>query len=400
MEQHLTDYLLTFYRHKGRITFTACLVAVVFYAVSFLLPRYYEARISVLPAPSSSNFNLTAMQPMLPLLGISETENKAEIYLQILKSRTVGERILQRFDLKKVWQISSNEKALRRLARQTSMMATREGMIVLAYEERKPELAAQIANAYIAELDRVNQEKNTSQAHSARLYIENQLQQTEQELAQVARDLADFRLQHKTIDLEEQLKAAIAQAGELKGQIISRQVQLGILRQNMKAGNPQLQALETELQQLQGQFDQLQFGGNQSLTERKDFYVAFSEAPEVELQLAELLRQVKIKETVTELLNQQYYQARIEETKDTPTIQVLDEAKPPERKSRPYRLLIAVTGFILGGLLVTLRLSWQRYRLALAVQQPEEYRRWQEFRHLLSEDWARLRRRRKLTNMH
>jgi len=60
-----------------------------------------------------------------------------------------------------------------------------------------------------------------------------------------------------------------------------------------------------------------------------------------------LLRDVKVQETVWGLLNQQYYQAKIQEARDTPTIQVLDEAVPPEMKSKPKRkLLVLVGGFL------------------------------------------------------
>lgn len=391
MQQHLTEYLIPLYRKKGRILLWALGTALLFYGFSYLLPAYYEAQTSVLPGLSSeSELNFNSFGQMFPFLNLPPAENKADLYVQILRSRTVGERIITRFHLQKEWHEASLEKALKKLASHTSMVSTREGMILLSYESRSPEQAARIANAYIEELDRVNRETNTSRARSARLYIEEQLQKTEKELADASRDLADFQLQHKTIDLAEQLKAAIEQAAELKGKIIAKEVQLGILRQNMKTGNPRVQELETEIQQLRLQYDRLQFGGDRPLTERNEFFVAFSEAPEISLQLADLMRRVKIKETVFELLNQQYYQAKIEEAKNTPTIQVLDRAKIPERKSRPFRLLIALTGFLIGAMITVVRTIAGQYGAALKEQHPEEYHRWSQFKELIRSDWYRL----------
>jgi tyrosine-protein kinase Etk/Wzc len=390
LEQHPTEYLVPLYKKKGKIFSVALLVGIIFYAFSYLLPKYYEAKISVLPtSSSSSDFNLNSFGQVLPILGISPNDNNADLYIQILRSRTVAERVLEQFNLKKVWELESNEKAIKRLAGQTSMVATREGMILLSFESKNPELSANIANAYIEELDRVNQEKNMSKARSARLYIEEQLAITEQELAEASRKLADFQLKNKTINLTEQLTAAIEQAGELKGQIIARQVQLGILKQSIKTGN-RLQELNTEINQLQLQYNKLQFGGDLPLAERKEFFIAFSEAPEVAMQFADLMRQVKVKETVFQLLNQQYYQAKIEEAKDTPTIQVLDKAKIPEKKSRPFRTLIALTGFIIGGLVSTFRVVSKQYSKALKEQHPEEYQKWSEFKNVLKKDRFRL----------
>jgi len=391
LQQHITDYLIPLYRDKFRILRLAILAAIVFYGVSYLLPKYYEARTTLLPvSEASSGLNLGALQPVLPFLGLPQVENRSQILVEILRSRTVKERILERFRLKERWGIESTEKALRRLAAQTSTVLTREGMIILTFEARDPELAASVARAYVEELDRINREKNASQARSARLYIEEQLRRTEKELKEAAQRLAKFRMEHKTIDLSEQLKAAINQAAELKGQIIAKQVQLGVLQKTMKPDNPKLRELRSEIAELERQYRMLQYGDGQPLVNREEFYIAFDEAPEVALQLAELMREVKIKETVFELLNQQYYQARIEEAKNTPTIQVLDEARVPERKSRPRRLLIAVTGFVLGIVIGVGRSVFQHYQAALKEQHPDEYSRWNRFWALVREDLSRL----------
>ena len=396
MEQHVTDYLIPIYRKKGKLFLTALLTGILFYLSSFLLPKYYDAKISVLPdSATGPDLNLGSLQPVLPMLGFAPNENKTDLFIQILKSRTVGERIIARFKLKELWGINSEEKALKRLTSLVAMVATREGMILLSFEAKDPQLSAQVANAYIEELDRVNQETNSSRARNARIYISDQLHQTERELKTASRQLADYQLQHKAIALQEQLTTAIEQAGALKGKIIAKRVQLGVMLQTMKAGNPRVMEVKSEIQQLQIQYDRLQFGGEKPLTERHEFYIAFAEAPEVALRLADLMRSVKIKETVFQLLNQQFYQAKIEEAKDTPTIQVLDEAKVPEKKSRPLRMLIAATGFLIGGLVFTLRLVSEQYSRALKQQNPEEYHRWDELKKLIAGDKRKFLRRRK-----
>jgi len=91
----------------------------------------------------------------------------------------------------------------------------------------------------------------------------------------------------------------------------------------------------------------LQFGNSIPFEEQKDYFIPFADVPEVGSRLAEFLRDVKVQETVWQLLNQQFYSAKIQEARDTPTVQVLDAAVQPERRTRPKRkLLIVVTSFL------------------------------------------------------
>jgi capsular polysaccharide biosynthesis protein len=63
---------------------------------------------------------------------------------------------------------------------------------------------------------------------------------------------------------------------------------------------------------------------------------------------------LKIQATIFELLTQQHEQAKIQEKKDTPTIQILDEPKVPEKKSRPKRTTLALMAGMLSLLFTTL----------------------------------------------
>ena len=61
-----------------------------------------------------------------------------------------------------------------------------------------------------------------------------------------------------------------------------------------------------------------------------------------------LLRDAKVQETLVELLTQQYEMARIQEAKDSPTVQVLDNASVPEKKAKPKILLIVMLSTLSG----------------------------------------------------
>ncbi|MDW7682382.1 MAG: GNVR domain-containing protein, partial [bacterium] len=210
-----------------------------------------------------------------------------------------------------------------------------------------PQLAANVANALVEQLDRINKEKSSSKAKNSRVYIENQLKQTEEKLKRASEELVDFKKKHKAVALEQQTEAAIKEAGEIKGRIIAKEVELGVAMQSLKPDHISIIRLKKELEELRKQYDYLQYGGEESFKTAKEFFIPFAEVPGVGLDLARLMREVKVQETVWELLNQQYYHAKIQEARDTPTVQVLDEAVPPETRSKPKRKLIVLVGAFL-----------------------------------------------------
>ncbi len=384
-EIHILDFLALFFRKKWHILAWSFLFALLFYGLSFFLPRWYQARTTVMPPAGETGSALIQFYAQMPFAtGLpAPGMQKSKLFLDMLRSRTIGERLIEKFGLLQKWQEGSLEKTLRRLRSQTDLMATRDGLIVLQVKARKPNLAAELANAYIQELDALNREKLVSRAHSARLYIESQLDSTRRELSAASEKLAAFQKSHKAISLPDQIKEAIDQASQLKAKIMARNVALTVAGKTMKPNNPKIQALRTEIAALQKQYEEIQFGGDKPLKERKEFFVAFAEAPEVGLQLAALTRRVKILETVYQLLNQQYYRTKIEEAKDTPTVQVLDVAKPPERKCCPSRALIGATGGFLAFWVLIFWIGFQKYFEELRLRNPEEYGRWEKLKHAL-----------------
>ena len=94
---------------------------------------------------------------------------------------------------------------------------------------------------------------------------------------------------------------------------------------------------------------------------RRDFQVPFTKVPELGMELVRLTREVKIQETVYGLLTAQFEQAKINEARDMPTVQLLDKAIPAERKARPKTVLnmaIAGTLSLFVGILLAFFLEY------------------------------------------
>ena len=349
-EIDLLDYLAVIVKRRRMILRNTLAVGVLTLLVTLVLPKTYTASTTLLPPDDSGSTGLKGLLANSPasLLDLPGTgSTSSEIFVEILHSRTVGEGVLKtkypfkgaERDLYEIWDVQSKEDALKRLRKNSQFSSNEQGVIKISVELRDPDLVARVARQFVAELDGVNQEKSLSKAKSSRLYIEEQLTATEQHLKKASEKLAAFQTEYKAVDLEEQTKVAIEHAGEIRGTIMAREVELEVAKQTMKPDNPVILRLQKEIDALRNQLGHLQFGNSVPFEQKKDYFIPFSDVPEVGLEFADLYRQVKVQETVWQLLNQQYYSAKIQEAKDTPTVQVLDEAVPPERKTRPRRTL-------------------------------------------------------------
>ncbi|MFQ5650479.1 MAG: GumC family protein [bacterium] len=357
-EINLLDYVEVIVKRRRMILRNAFAAAALMAVISLVLPRTYTATTTLLPPEEGNQEGLRGLLANSPLSFLDfpgVATRSSEMFVEILKSRTVAEGVLQtkydyddkRQNLYEVWDLDTRTEALKRLRKKSTISSNEQGVIEVSVELRDPNLAAQVARAYVAELDSVNQEKSFSKAKNSRIYIEEQLEITENNLKKASRELADFQATFKAVNLEEQTKVAIEKAGEIKGTIMAKEVALEVARETMKADNPVILRLQKELQELRKQFEHLQFGNSVPFEEQKDYFIPFADVPEVGLRFAELIREVKVQETVWQLLNQQYYSAKIQEARDTPTVQVLDEAVPPEKRTKPHRtLLVLVASFL------------------------------------------------------
>ena len=146
--------------------------------------------------------------------------------------------------------------------------------------------------------------------------------------------------------MPDQLTTAIESAAKLKAEMVNTEIEIGLLEPNSRPDNRTLIALKKKLKQLDEEYQKLDINSD-------DYLIAFSDVPELGMQLSKLLRTVKIKNEVYLLLQQQYYKERIQENRDVPTVDVLDDAIPPEKKSAPRIIYSTIVSSIFVLLIVS-----------------------------------------------
>ena len=356
-----------------------CLIVAI---LSFLLPCWYRATTTILP-PGGEAVGLGAASSLMGTASGLATPfslpfmaTPSDIFAAILKSRAVGEAVVEKENLMEAYKTKSMEKALRELFAHVSVTVTPEGLISLSYEDKDKIRTAKVANRFVEELDRVNRETSASQAKNARVFIEERLVQTQMELTRAEENLKRFKEENKTILLDDQMRAAIEKAADLKAQLVSSEIDLNVLSKTMSSSHPQIRSLRSRINEIKKQLEILQLGNQTENTKgRTVLDVPFTEVPSLSLKLARLVREVKIQEGVFELLTQQYEQYKIQETKDTPTIQVLDRAVPPEKRVKPKRALLVVLSGILSIFASTVFIFGLEYFKRSKQKNPEGFER-------------------------
>lgn len=363
MSYHEIINTLIFHRN---IILKVTIIATVllFLILYFIYPRSYISTVSVMPPENNretgSLSSLLSGQDFSNLLSGGLSSANSQLYVEMLKSRTAALYVVNKYNLVNYYDLNNKYKAAQELQRHLTIDLTKEGIIKLNVEvssslipmltsntDSLKQLAADLSNAYVEALDKMNREKLSSQAKRARQYIEGQIVKTKSQLDSVENKLAEFQQKNKAISLPEQVNAAIDAAAGLKTEIVKTEVQLGLLESNLREDNQTLVALRTKLEQLREQYNKMAMGS-------QDYLVAFKDVPELGKELASLLRDVKIQNEVYLLLQQQYYKEKIQENRDIPTVQILDEAIPPQRKSSPKTIFSTITGGIFVFLLMSL----------------------------------------------
>jgi len=218
--------------------------------------------------------------------------------------------------------------------------------------DQSPQRARDIAQAYVEELNRLLSQVSTSSARRERIFIEQRLTAVKSDLEDAEKQFGAFASKNSTLDIKEQTKAMVESAGVLQGQLIAAESELQSLEQIYTSNNVRVRSLQARVDELKRQLQKIEgtdaslvstgvsSAGISGAARSDEMYPPIRKLPLLGVEWADLYRRMKIQETVYELLNQQYELARIQEAKEIPTVNVVDPANVPERKSSPHRLVI------------------------------------------------------------
>jgi capsule polysaccharide export protein KpsE/RkpR len=333
--------------------------------LTLLIRNRYEAVVRLMPPEGQAGSALA----MLGALASSKTggagvaaglagdllgvKSSGALFVGILGSQTVQDRLIQEFDLRRIYGNSKIEDARDSLTRHTTVSEDRKsGIITIQVTDQDPKRAAAMATAYVQELDRLVAKVSTSAARRERIFLEDRLKSVKQDLDAASRNFSDFASKNTAIDIPAQGKAMVEAAARLQGELIAAESALRGLQSIYTDENVRVRAMRARVAELRAQLDKLGGGGeadsDPSSKEANPLYPSIRRLPVLGVTYADLYRQTKIQETVYELLTQQYELAKVQEAKEIPSVKVLDAAVVPTKKVFPPRVLFMFLGTMLG----------------------------------------------------
>ena len=355
----------------------ACWGLAVATLIAFLIPKSYESTTRLMPPENQSGSGMAMIAALagksIPGLGalagdLLGSKSSGALFTEILFSRTVEDRIVDRFDLRKVYSDRYQEDARKDLAQHTVVSEDRKsGVITIIVTDHDPNRAAAMAKAYVEELDRLVSQVSTSSARRERIFIEQRMASVKQDLTGAEQEFSQFASKNTTLDIKEQTKAMVEGAALLQGQLIAAESELQGMEQVYTSENVRVRSVRARVEELKRQLQKM--GGTDSsllpgAAKSDELYPSIRRLPLLGVEWADLYRRMKIQETVFELLNEQYELAHIQEAKEIPVVRVIDSANVPEKKSFPPRLLtvlLLTTFSLLGGMAWVL--TSRRWRL-------------------------------------
>lgn len=330
-------------------TLCSSLVAI---AISFLIPLKYTSKASFIPPGSGGNSagaalagQLSQLSSLAPSSMLGAGKGSSELYVGILKSRSVASELVKRFDLVHVYKVKKESQAEKQLTDNSNFeVGVKDPIVTIAVVDVSPSRAQGIANAYLDVLRETNNRLALTEASQRRMFFGQQLAKEKDELANAEVDLKRTEEQTGLIAPAGQTASQIQASAQTRAAISVRQVELSALRQSATNQNPDVVRLQSEIADLQRQLASQHSGSEESLGNA----IPTSKVPAIELEYVRKSREVKYHETLFEMLARQYESARLDEARDAPLLQILDSASYPDSKSGPARMLITLDGMLFG----------------------------------------------------
>jgi tyrosine-protein kinase Etk/Wzc len=352
-EISVLDFLIVLAERKRTIFWITAAFAIVSVIVSLLLPIKYTATATLLPPQQNSSLGSQLAAQLGSMSGVAASlaggssllKNPNDLYVAMLKSRTVEDAMIDHFGLMQEYHKKYLSDTRKKFERNSSVDGSgKDGLIYISVEDYDPRRAADLANGYVDQFRNLSENLAITEAGQRRMFFEKQLDQANHNLADAEAALTEMEKRTGLIELNSQARALIESAAALRAQITAREVQIQGMQTYATGENAQMVEAQRELDSMRTQLAKLGGAGDNP----DGIIVPKGQMTEASVEYARRLRDVKYYETIFEILARQFELAKLDEAKEGALIQVVDPAVPPDKKSFPKRALIVIGSSLLG----------------------------------------------------
>lgn len=370
----LLDVLQMVAEHLRLLISAPLVIGLIVFGGSYAITPTYTALTTLLP-PLQQQSSAAAMMQALGALGSAAAsgglKSQADQYVAYISSRSVADALIARFDLVKRYGVELTHDARKVLTGETKVSSGRDGLIRIEFDDHDPKFAADVANAYVEELAKLMGRLSLTEAQQRRAFYEAQLAKAKDNFSRAEVALRSTGVSADVLKANPQ--SAVSSVASLMAEVTVKEIRLSAMRNYLTDNSPEFKKTQAELAALRTQLERVQKDG-QTPAGGGDYVAKY--------------RDYKYNETLFELLSKQYEIAKIDESRESAVIQVIDLALPPERKSKPKKAALAI-GATLGTAVVLFLYLFLRLIFRNAGTDAESVRRMAGIRRSFAEALGR-----------
>ena len=355
--------LLWKYRKKLIINFFV--TAIVIAGITLILPKSYRATAVVVPPVDQGGLGSLSLLSNLPGNLFGQGTDQISMFRAILESRTIFTNISIKYHLENLYNTENIEETINNLAGNSDFEVTEEGTIKISVSVSTPflsdstnddnarKLSAVLTNEFVTQLDAINRKLTSQQSRSNREFIEKRYNEVKLNLAEAEDSYMDFQEKYGIIALSEQVEAAIGIAADYESELGISEIKYNVMRHSLGDNHPEVQLAKLNIDLLRKKIQSILGFSNSFVldsTFTKKLFPLFSYLPHLGKKFIRVERDLEVQSLIYEFITQEFERAKIEEERDTPTVQVIDLAIPPIQKHRPRRSLLVLFATFLSSI--------------------------------------------------
>jgi uncharacterized protein involved in exopolysaccharide biosynthesis len=357
--ESLLDVVSVIAERRRFIVWFVLIVTITSGLIAFFSPKWYKSTASVFPAEQTDLLGgLDGVSSLVKSfssnkkLGSIGGPNEIDRYVAILKSNTVILAVIEKFDLVNVYDFLDSrykmEKTAKELSSNSEFEIQDEGNLTISVFDKDPQRASDMANFYVELLNRTNSELKVQNARGNRMFIEQRYQKNLDDIRRSEDAMKNFQLKHGVIAMPEQTEASIKAGAEVAARLVTKEIELEVLKRTLSEDHPSIQAAKIEIEEIKQKIHVMNNGPADNSSDMKIF-VPFRQTPELGVQYIRLYREAEIQYKILQFITPLYEQSKVEEQRNTPSVVVLDQAFPSERKAKPKISLYMLLSFVVSS---------------------------------------------------
>lgn len=389
-EINLIDLIYPIYkRRKFLILFCLIFSAFVIF-ITFTSEKTFEASATIMPESketgSAGSELKAAFLSQFGIAGIGDSSSASSVIFEaVLKSRKLALEVLYQYNYFQIMGIpkKNHERVAELIAKKVTISQDKTmPTLALKIQSSDPRMATDLVNSYILALDRYNRSNAITSAQRLRQYIEERLIAVNKELVEAQEEMRSFQEKNRAVSIDKQTEATLEVLAEMEAQRLTLEVEKAAKEKFYKGPHIAIEQLDAQINALQNNINRLTYSQYSHVPVENEkgkieFYIPLKSIPTLNFDESRLLLKVRTKIGVVSMLTTQLEQAKLDETKDMPSINVLDLAKLPEIPIKPNLKLNVLLGFIVSFFLGIFIIFLMEFFHRMA-QDPNASPRWKE----------------------